>query len=106
MHAVLAAIWAACKCPDGTRMPSRRCTPHYARLFNNLLLNLQEARRQLRAVLAALWAVPLADVEARDANAKPALHAGGDELIMGRAHLRRTPPDSSVPQKASAWQTC
>ncbi len=55
----------------------------------------------MRAVLAALWAVPLAEVEARASNAKPAQHATSDELIVGRAHLRRAVPHSSAPQKAS-----
>lgn len=55
----------------------------------------------MRAALAALWAVPLAEVEARASNVKPAQHATSDELIVGRAHLRRAVPQSSAPQKAS-----
>lgn len=66
----------------------------------------QEARRQMRAVLAALWAVPLADVEARDANAKPVLRQTGDELSIGRATLRHTLPEADAPQKASAASMC
>jgi hypothetical protein len=56
----------------------------------------------MRAVLAALWAVPLAEVEARASNAKPAQHATSDELIVGRAHLRRAVPQSSAPQKVGS----
>ena len=54
----------------------------------------------MRAALASLWAVPPADAEARDANAKPAMRAAGEELAVGRATLRRTPPDTNAPQKA------
>lgn len=69
--------------------------------FTQILNCAQAPRRQMRAALASVWAVPLADAEARDANAKPAMSAAGDELAVGRITLCRTPLDSSAPQKVS-----
>ncbi len=43
----------------------------------------------MRAALASLWAVPLADAEARDANTKPSMAAVGDELRVSRHPARQ-----------------